>query len=51
MERVKKWSVSFNDTILHGQAANKAEAAREAERAVDRVLGPKKIRLVRPEKQ
>ena len=32
-----------------GQAVTKAEAVREAERAIDRALAPKRLRLVRPE--
>jgi len=32
-----------------GQAATKAEAVAEAERAIDRALAPKKLKLVCPE--
>jgi hypothetical protein len=32
-----------------GEAATKAEAVAEAERAIDRALAPKKLKLVRPE--
>jgi hypothetical protein len=41
-----KWSVSVADVVLRGQAATKAEAIAEAERAIDRALAPKKLRLV-----
>ena len=33
-----------------GQATTKAEAVREAERAIDRALAPKKLKLVHPER-
>jgi hypothetical protein len=33
-----------------GQAVTKAEAVPEAERAIDRALGPKKLKLVHPER-
>ena len=36
-------------TAVTGQAATKAEAVAEAERAIDRALPPKKLKLVRPE--
>ena len=32
-------------------AATKAEAVAEAERAIDRALAPKKLKLVRPERE
>jgi hypothetical protein len=41
-----KWSASVADVVITGQAATKSEAVREAERAIDRALGPKKLRLV-----
>ena len=34
---------------LIGQAATKAAAVAEAERAIDRALAPRKLKLVRPE--
>ena len=34
-----------------GQAATKAEAVAEAERAIDRALAPKKLRLVPPPRE
>jgi hypothetical protein len=47
--QVWKWSVSFDaDVSARGQAAIKSEAVAEAERAIDRVLAPKKLRLVPP---
>ena len=45
-----KWSFSFERIFLTGQAATKAEAVREAERAIERALAPKKLKLVRPER-
>ena len=44
------WSFSFEGIFLRGQAATKAEAVREAERAIERALAPKKLKLVRPER-
>jgi hypothetical protein len=44
-----KWSASVERAVITGQAATKSEAAREAERAIDRALAPKKVRLVPPE--
>jgi hypothetical protein len=42
-----KWSVSLGENAsLKGQAANKSEAVAEAERAIDRALAPKKLRVV-----
>jgi hypothetical protein len=47
--QIWKWSVSFETGVLvRGQAAIKAEAVAEAERAIDRSLAPKKLRLVPP---
>jgi hypothetical protein len=43
-----KWSVSFDANPVRGQAATKSEAVAEAERAIDRELAPKKLRLVSP---
>jgi hypothetical protein len=45
-----KWTVSVGDIIVRGQAATKAEAVAQAERAIDRALAPKKQKLVRPER-
>ena len=41
-----KWSVSFDANPARGQAATKSEAVAEAERAIDRALARKKLRLV-----
>lgn len=41
-----KWSVSVADVVIMGQAATKSEAVAEAERAIDRALSRKKLRLV-----
>ena len=47
--QVWKWSVSLDaDRSATGQAATKAEAASQAERAIDRALALKKLRLVPP---
>jgi hypothetical protein len=43
-----KWSVSVADVVIRGQAATKSEAVAEAERAIDRALAPKKLKLVPP---
>jgi hypothetical protein len=42
-----KWSVSVGDIIVRGQAATKLEAVAGVERAIDRALAPKKLRLIR----
>jgi hypothetical protein len=44
-----KWAVSIDAKPRTGQAATKSEA--EAERAIERALTSKKIRLVRPEQE
>jgi len=41
-----KWSVSVADVVIMGRAATKSEAVAEAERAIDRALSRKKLRLV-----
>ena len=47
--QVWKWSVSFDTGVsVSGQAAIKSEAVEKAERAIDRALAPKKLRLVPP---
>ena len=46
--QVWKWSVSIDGIKVGGQAANKAAAVANAERAIDRALAPKKLKLVRP---
>jgi hypothetical protein len=44
---VWKWSVSFDaDHRVAGQVMTKAEAISRAERAIDRALAAKKLRLV-----
>jgi hypothetical protein len=43
-----KWSVSLDPKPAKGQAATKSEAAAEAERAIDRALAPKRLKLVPP---
>jgi len=47
-----KWAFVLEaKAVLTGQAATKAEAVAEAERAVDKALAPKKLKLVRPERE
>jgi hypothetical protein len=44
-----RWSVSLDaNHSATGQAATNSEAVAEAERAIDRALAPKKLRLVPP---
>jgi hypothetical protein len=43
-----RWSFTFDAISVRGQAATKAEAVAEAERAIDRALAPKKLKLVPP---
>jgi hypothetical protein len=43
--------VVLEGNALTGQAATKAEAVAEAERAIDEALAPKKLKLVRPERE
>jgi hypothetical protein len=45
--QIWKWSVSLDTGVsVTGQAAIKSEAVAEAERAIDRALAPRKLRLV-----
>ena len=44
-----KWSVVLNGIAIQGQAATKSEAVAEAERAIDRALAPRKLKI-RPER-
>jgi hypothetical protein len=46
----RKWSFSTDESIKTGQAATKAEAVKGSERAIDRTLAPKKLKLVRSER-
>jgi hypothetical protein len=41
-----KWSAPVADVVITGQAATKSEAVAEAERAIDRALVLRKLRLV-----
>ena len=43
-----KWGFVFERKAVTGQAVTKAEAAAEAERAIDRALTRGKLKLVRP---
>jgi hypothetical protein len=50
MERhVWKWRASVAGLVITGQAAIKSEAVNAAEKAIDRALGLKKVRLIQPE--
>jgi len=46
-----RWGFVLEGTAVTGQAATKAEALAEAERAIDRALGPKILKLVHPERE
>jgi len=41
-----KWSASVANVVITGQSYSKSEAVVEAEKAIDRALAPKKVRLV-----
>ena len=43
---VWKWSASVTGVVITGQAAIKSEAVVAAEKAIDRALALKKVRLV-----
>ena len=44
-----KWSVSLDTGVsVGGRTASKSEAVAEAERAIDRALAKKKLRVVPP---
>ena len=45
-----KWGFALEGKAVTGQAATKAEAVAEAERAIDRALASKKLKLVRTER-
>jgi len=44
-----KWSASVGDVVITGQAYSKSAAVVEAEKAIDRALALKKVRLVPPQ--
>ena len=44
-----KWSASVVGVVIMGQAAIKSEAVTGAEKAIDRALAAKKVRLIPPE--
>jgi hypothetical protein len=46
---VWKWRASVAGVVITGQAAIKPEAVIAAEKAIDRALASKKVRLVPPE--
>ena len=43
-----KWSASVADVVITGQAHSKSAAVVEVEKAIDRALALKKVRLVPP---
>jgi hypothetical protein len=45
-----KWGLAIDGRAFTGQAATKTEAAAEAERAINRALVPRKLKLIRPER-
>jgi hypothetical protein len=47
---VWKWSASVDGVVMMGRAAIKSEAVVAAEKAIDRALPLKKVRLVPPER-
>ena len=46
-----KWGFAHEARALTGQAATKAEAVAEAERAIDRALSSNKLKLVPPARE
>jgi hypothetical protein len=48
---VWKWSASVADVLVMGQAQTKSEAVARVEKAIDRALALKKVRLVPPERR
>jgi hypothetical protein len=46
-----KWSVTIGGLTFEGHAASKSQAISAAERAIDRDLAPKKLRLVPPDRE
>ena len=46
---VWKWSASVTGVVITGQAAIKSEAVVAAEKAIDRALAAKNVRLISPE--
>ena len=46
---VWKWRASVAGVVISGQAAIKSEAVNAAEKAIDRALALKKVRLIPPE--
>jgi hypothetical protein len=46
---VWKWTASVAGVVIMGQAAIKSKAVAAAEKAIDRALAAKKVRLVRPQ--
>ena len=46
---VWKWTASVGGVVIRGHAAIKSEAVTGAEKAIDRALAAKKVRLIPPE--
>jgi hypothetical protein len=47
---VWKWTAAVAGVVIVGQAANKSKAVAAAEKAIDRALAAKKVRLIPPER-
>ena len=47
---VWKWSASVADMLIVGREPTKSAAVVAAEKAIDRALAPKRVRLVPPER-
>lgn len=47
-QQLWKWGFAIGGKAMTGRAATKAEAVAAAERAIDRALTPRKLRLIRP---
>ena len=45
---VWKWAASVDDVVIRGQAAIKSEGVTAAEKAIDRAIAAKNVRLVPP---
>ena len=49
--RARFYGKKLINSGVRGQAATKPEAIADSERAIDRALAPKKLRLVRPDQE
>jgi hypothetical protein len=46
-----EWSLTIEDVTLKGQAATKSEAIAEAERAIDRSVSRRNLKVVPPNRE